>query len=57
VKRRYVEPDNSEGISRGATIVDHMKILGKRPNVSVVYEASRDLFQRMLFRLLRGQLV
>jgi purine nucleosidase len=57
VKRRYVEPDNSEGISRGATIVDHLKVLGIRPNVSVVYEASQDLFQRMLFRLLRGQLV
>jgi purine nucleosidase len=57
VKRRYVEADNLEGISRGATIVDHMKVLGKKPNVTVVYQASQDLFRRMLFRMLKGELV
>ncbi len=57
VRRRYVEVDNSGGISRGATVVDHMKVLGRRPNVGVVYEASEILFRRMLYRMLRGGLV
>ncbi len=57
VRRRYVEVDNSGGISRGATVVDHMKVLGRRPNVGVVYEASESLFRRMLYRMLRGGLV
>ncbi len=53
-KRRYIEVDNSGGVSRGATIVDHLNVLGRRPNAKVVYEASEPLFRRMLFGLLRG---
>lgn len=54
VRRRYVEVDNSEGVSRGATIVDHMGVLRRRPNVQVVYEASELLFRRMLYKMLGG---
>ena len=57
VRRRYVEVDNSSGVSRGATVVDHLKVLGRRPNVGVVYDASQELFRRMLYRTLRGELV
>ena len=57
VRKRYVEVDNNPGVSRGATIVDELKVLGRRPNVGVVYEASQDLFRKMLYRLLRGELV
>lgn len=57
VRRRLVEVDNAPGVSRGATIVDHMKVLGRKPNVSVVYEASQALFRKMLYKLLRGERV
>ena len=57
VRRRYVVVDNSTGVSRGATIVDHMKVLGRKPNVSIVYDASQELFRRMLYRMLKGGLV
>lgn len=57
IKRRFVEVDNNPGVSRGATIVDGLSVLRKRPNVRVVYRASQDLFRRMLYRLLRGDLV
>jgi inosine-uridine nucleoside N-ribohydrolase len=54
VRRRFVEVDNAPGVSRGATYVDDLGVLGKKPNVSVVYEASQELYRRMLFKLLRG---
>jgi purine nucleosidase len=57
VRRRWVEVDNSIGISRGATVVDDLMVMGRRPNVSVVYKASQDLYRRMLYRLLRGEQV
>jgi purine nucleosidase len=57
VRRRYVEVDNSSGVSRGATPIDDLEVLRKKPNVSVVYEAATDLYRKTLFRLLRGDLV
>jgi purine nucleosidase len=57
VRRRYVEVDNAAGVSRGATLVDERGVFGKKPNVSVVCEASHDLYRRMLYRLLRGEQV
>lgn len=57
VRRRYIGVDHSDGISRGATFVDHMKVLGHRPNASIVYEASQEAFRKMLYRMLRGDLV
>ena len=54
VRGRYVDVDNQSGISRGATYVDHLGVLDRRPNIDVVYRASETLFKRMLFRMLRG---
>jgi inosine-uridine nucleoside N-ribohydrolase len=54
VRRRYVEADDSEGISRGATVVDDTGALKKKPNVHVVCEASQLLYRKMLFKMLRG---
>jgi purine nucleosidase len=54
VRRRYVEVDNTYGPSRGATVVDELGVLGRDPNVDVVYGASHRLFRGMLFRMLRG---
>ena len=57
VKRRYVEVDSSQGPSRGATIVDHLNVLGRKPNVEVVYRASGARFRSILYGLLRGEQV
>jgi purine nucleosidase len=57
VRRKFVDVDTSDGISRGATYVDHLDVLRRSPNVSVVYDASQDLFRSMLQRLLRGKKV
>lgn len=57
VMKRYVDVDNESELSRGATIVDHFNVLGKAPNVNVVYEASQDRFRDMLYRLLRGEML
>lgn len=53
---RFVDVDNTSELSRGATIVDHYGITGRRPNANVVYEASESKFKEMLFRMLRGEL-
>ena len=57
VRRRFVEVDNTDGPSRGATIVDELGVLGKKPNTRVVYSASEGLFRKMLFTMLKGGLV
>jgi purine nucleosidase len=54
LRRKFVDVDTSDGISRGATVVDDMNVLRKRPNVSVVYAASQDLFRKMLYSVLKG---
>jgi purine nucleosidase len=57
VRKKFVDVDTSDGISRGATIVDDIGVLGKKPNVSVVYAASEARFREMLFGMLRGNRV
>ncbi|MEM0288080.1 MAG: nucleoside hydrolase [Nitrososphaerota archaeon] len=57
IKQRYVEVDNVSEISRGATWIDELMILKRRPNVNVVYEASHAAFKDMLSRLLMGEKV
>lgn len=54
---QYVDVDNESQAFRGATIVDEANILGRKPNVSVVLEASQLKFRRMLYKLLSGQRV
>jgi len=55
VRSKFVDVDNRSELSRGATYVDHLGILGRPPNVDVVYSASERLFKEMLFRMLKGQ--
>ena len=57
VRRKFVDVDTSDGLSRGATVVDDMEVLGRKPNVSVVYAVSQDGFRRMLYGLLEGKKV
>ncbi|MDG7010745.1 MAG: nucleoside hydrolase [Nitrososphaerota archaeon] len=54
VRKKFVEVDSTDGPSRGATVVDERGVLGKKPNVDVVYEASQKLFREMLYRTLSG---
>lgn len=51
---RFVEVDNESEVSRGATYVDHLNVLKRKPNVDVVYEASERGFKEVLFRMLKG---
>ncbi len=57
VREKYVDVDNESEVSRGATYVDHLRVLGKRPNARVVYAASEGRFKEMLFRMLSGEKV
>jgi len=57
VRRKFVDVDTSDGVSRGAMVVDHMGVLGRRPNVAVVYDASEARFREMLYAMLRGRRV
>ena len=54
MRKKYLEVDNTEGPSRGATIVDELGVLGREPNVDIVYEASEKLYRDMLYRMLKG---
>ncbi len=54
---KHVQVDNQSEVSRGATFVDHENILRRKPNVSVVYEASGNRFRKMLTDLLSGMRV
>lgn len=54
VRERFVEVDNTSGPSRGATVVDELGVLRRKPNVGVVYEASQRKFREMLYTVLRG---
>ncbi|MDV3244037.1 MAG: nucleoside hydrolase [Nitrososphaerales archaeon] len=57
VRRRFVDIDISDGLSRGASVVDDLRVLGKRANASIVYAASQELFRKMLYRMLSGKRV
>jgi len=57
VRKRFVDVDTSDGLSRGAMVVDDMNVLRRKPNVSVVYSASQRVFRGMLYALLRGKKV
>ncbi len=57
LRTKFVDVDSESEMSRGATYVDHLGVLRRKPNASVVYSASEELFKEMLFRMLKGQLV
>ncbi len=52
---KYVEVETESELSRGATIVDDLDLMRKKHNVKVVWEASQQLFRKMLYKLLRGE--
>jgi purine nucleosidase len=49
VKRLHVEIETKSELTRGATVVDHLRVTGKEPNVDVVLEASRERFLELLY--------
>lgn len=44
----YVEVIIADGLTRGQTVVDHVNVTKKAPNMEVVFEASRAKFLSML---------
>ncbi len=44
----YVEVIIADGLTRGQTVVDHVNVTKKAPNMEVVFEASRAQFLSML---------
>ena len=55
VRRKFVDVDCESELSRGATYVDHLGVLRRKPNARVVYAASEPLFKQMLYRMLEGR--
>jgi purine nucleosidase len=56
-REKFVDVDDESEVSRGATYVDHLGVLGRKPNAEVVYSASEKLFKDMLLKMLSGQSV
>ncbi|MFC2078520.1 nucleoside hydrolase [Candidatus Bipolaricaulota bacterium] len=48
-KRLRVDIETKSELTRGATVVDHLHVSGREPNVDVVLEASRERFLETLF--------
>lgn len=46
--RLHVDVETGDGLCRGQTIVDHLSMTGKVPNVDVTWTASRERFVAML---------
>jgi purine nucleosidase len=49
VKRLRVDVETKSELTRGATVVDHLRVTGREPNADVVLEASRDRFLEVLY--------
>ncbi|BDC19393.1 nucleoside hydrolase [Acidianus sp. HS-5] len=52
VEKQYVDIENCDCLTRGMTVIDYLRILGKEPNVNVVYEINKEKFVKMLYNLL-----
>jgi len=48
VKRLRVDIETTSDLTRGATVVDHLRVSGREPNADVVLEASRERFLEVL---------
>jgi purine nucleosidase len=55
VRSKFVDVDDESEVSRGATYVDDLGVLNRRPNADVVYSASEKLFKSMLVQMLSGK--
>jgi purine nucleosidase len=47
-KQLFVAIETAGVWCRGQTVVDHLGVTGRRPNVEVVVEASRERFLQLL---------
>jgi purine nucleosidase len=52
-KRLRVDIETMSELTRGATVVDHLVVSGREPNVDVVLEASREKFLETLYAAVR----
>ena len=52
-KRLRVDIETQSELTRGATVVDHLRVSGREPNVDVVLEASRERFLETLYAAVR----
>ena len=52
-KRLRVDVETQSELTRGATVVDHLRVSGREPNVDVVLEASRERFLETLYAAVR----
>ena len=48
-----VDVEAGSELTRGATVVDHLRVTGKQPNADVVLEASRERFLELLYDAVR----
>jgi purine nucleosidase len=53
VKHLRVDIETKSELTRGATIVDHLRVTRKEPNADVVLEASRERFLEVLYAAVR----
>jgi purine nucleosidase len=53
VKPLRVDIETKSELTRGATVVDHLRVTGKQPNANVVLEASRERFLEILYAAVR----
>jgi purine nucleosidase len=53
VKRLRVDIETKSELTRGATVVDHLRVTGLEPNTDVVLEASRERFLEILYNSVR----
>lgn len=48
IKTLRVDIETTSELTRGQSVVDHLRVSGRDPNVDVVLDASRDAFLRLL---------
>jgi purine nucleosidase len=53
VRRLRVDIETRSELTRGATVVDHLRVTANEPNADVVLEASRERFLEVLYAAVR----
>jgi purine nucleosidase len=53
VRRLRVDIETKSELTRGATVVDHLRVTGNEPNADVVLQASRARFLEVLYAAVR----
>ncbi len=48
-----VDIETQSDLTRGATVVDHLRVSGRAPNADIILEASRERFLQVLYRAVR----